>query len=202
MFKYEKENYEVIDKDDELFYGLMFGKVYGIFSPFEVDNDVEFPKKDEFGGAVLKFIGGGAAYFKIMSRIPTKKELRLILEICKFLQKTFGEYVVAMIHCEPHVEIRKINVPQAKNIDIHFVSSRKNDGDGTLDELIRKLENNEDFTIDDHILRFMAPFMSREDEDKFQAKYLRFINLFNEKNLELPNVGDLSKSDMYMNRIF
>lgn len=202
MFKYEKENYEVIDKEDQLFYELIFGKVYGIYSPFEVDNNVEFPKKDELGGIVLKFIGGGAAYFKILGRMPTREEVDSILEVCKFLQKTFGEYVIARIHCEPHIEIRDIEVQGSKNIDIHYVSSRKNDGDMMMDRLVKKLEDDEDFTIDDYILKFMLPFMSRKDDDEFQVKYLKFIDLCKQKDLKLPKSSDLSKSDMLMNRFF
>ncbi len=46
MFKYEKENYEVKDREDQLYYEVMFGKVCGVYSPFEIDNDVEFPHKE------------------------------------------------------------------------------------------------------------------------------------------------------------
>ena len=202
MFKFEKENYKVKDEEDKLFYDLMFGKVYGIYSPFEVDSSVEFPKKDELGGIVLKFIGGGSAYFKVQREMPSKEEVNSIFEVCKFLQKEFGQYVVSMIHCEPHIEIRDIEVPGTENIDIHFVSSRKNDGNKTLKRLTKKLETNQEFTIDDVTLKFMLPFMSRKDDDEFQAEYFKFIDLYNEKNLDLPDIKDLSRSGMIMNRIF
>lgn len=202
MFKFEKEYYEVKDEEDKLFYELMFGKVYGVYSPFEVDNDVEFPKKDELGGIVLKFIGGGSAYFKVQREMPSKDEVNSIFEVCKFLQREFGEYVVAMIHCEPHIEIRDIAVPGTETIDIHYVSSRKNDAHVTLERLTGKLENDREFNIDDLILKFMLPFMSRKDDDEFQAEYIKFIDLYNEKDLELPDIKDLSRSGMIMNRIF
>ena len=138
MFKYEKQNYEVCDEEDEFYYEIMFGKVFGIFSPFEVDNNVDFPRKDELGGIILKFLGGGAGYFKVQHEMPCDDELDAIHEICKFLKNEFGDYVVAYIICEPHIEIRDIDVPGDGDIDVTFISSRKNDGDEVLDGLIRK----------------------------------------------------------------
>lgn len=201
MFEYEKENYEVNSEQDKSYYELMFCKVYGVYSPFDVDCDVEFPKKDQLGGTVLKFIGGGAAYFKIQRQMPSKEEVNDIYEVCKFLQK-FGEYVVAIIHCEPHIEIRDIEVPGSENISIHFVSSRKNNGDRAVDDLIKKLENDVKFTVDDHLQKWMLPFMSRKDEREFQSKYLILSKLFKEKNLKSPSVDQLSRSNMLINRIF
>ena len=202
MFKYEKETYDVNDEEDQSYYELMFCKVYGIYSPLDMDSEVEFPKKDELGGIVFKFLGGGAAYFKIQRKMPSKKEVNDIFDVCKFLQKSFGEYVVAIIHCEPHIEIREIEVPGTKNIDIHFVSSRKNDGDKVVGDLIKKLEKDEEFTVDDYIQKLMVPFMSRKDDDEFQSKYLKLSMLFKEKELKLPSVNELSSSGMFINRIF
>ena len=202
MFEYEKENYEVNSEEDKSYYELMFCKVYGVYSPFDVNCDVEFPKKGQLGGTVLKFIGGGAAYFKIQRKMPSKEEVNDIFEVCKFLQKSFGDYVVAIIHCEPHIEIRDIEVPGSENISIHFVSSRKNNGERVVDDLIKKLENDEKFTVDDYLQKWMLPFMSRKDEREFQSKYLRLSKLFKEKNLKSPSVDQLSRSNMSINRIF
>ena len=202
MFKYEKENYDVTCEEDKAYYELLFGKVYGIFSPFEVDCNVEFPKKDHLGGTVLKFVGGGAAYFKIQREMPSKDEVNDIFEVCKFLQKSYGEYVVAIIHCEPHIEIRAINVPESKNIDMHFVSSRKNNGDRIVDNLIKKLENDGKFTVDDYIQKWIVPFMSRRDDEVFQSKYLKLCELCKQKDLKAPSINQLSGSDMLINRIF
>ena len=202
MFKYERESYEVRDGEDELYYNAMFGKVFGIYSPFEVDDIVEFPKKDKLGGVVLKFIGAGSAYFKVQREMPSTEEVNSVLEVCKFLQKSFGQYVVAYIICEPYIEIRDIEVPDEENINITYISSRKNDGDEILLKLSEKLENNEEFTIDDYISKFTVPFMSRKDEDEFRENYSKFIEKYRKSEMELPTVKDLLKHDVKFNRIF
>ena len=202
MFKYERESYEVRDVEDELYYNAMFGKVFGIYSPFEVDDTVEFPKKDKLGGVVLKFIGGGSTYFKVQREMPSREEIDSVLEVCKFLQKSFGKYVVAYILCEPHIEIRDIEVQDAENINITYVSSRKNDGDEILLKLTEKLENNEEFTIEDYISKFSVPFMSRKDDDIFQENYSKFIQKYGKSEMGLPSVKDLLKHDIKFNRIF
>nr|WP_295000354.1 hypothetical protein [uncultured Methanobrevibacter sp.] len=202
MFKYERESYEVRDAEDELFYNVMFGKVFGIYSPFEVDDTVEFPKKDRFGGVVLKFVGGGSAYFKVQRQMPSMEEIDSVVQVCRFLQKSFGQYVVAYILCEPHIEIRNIKVREDEKINITYVSSRKNDGDEVLLKLTEKLENNEKFTIEDYISKFTVPFMSRKDDDKFQENYSKFIEEYRKSEMELPTVKDLLKHDVKFNRIF
>lgn len=202
MFKYEKEYYEVKDCEDQLYYELMFGKVCGVYSPFEVDSDVEFPHKQKLGGIVLKFIGGGAGYFKIQREMPSNEEVREIFEVCKFLQNSFGEYVVAHILCEPHIEIRDIEVLVDKNIDMTFSSSRKNDGDKLLDDLIKKLERGEKFTIDDFLQKFTVPFMSRCNNDEFQLEFNRLVDLYNKSGVEVPSYEDIPNSRTVFNRIY
>lgn len=202
MFEYEKQNYEVKDSEDQLYYDVMFARVCGVYSPFEIDSEVDFPHREKLGGIILKFIGGGAGYFKVQSEMPSKKEIREIFEVCKFLQKSFGEYVVAYIICEPHIEIRNIQVLADKNIDMTFLSSRKNDGDKLLDNLIKKLERGESFTIDDYLQKFTIPFMSRHNNDGFQLKFNRLVELYNESDIEVPDHKDIFKSRTVFNRIF
>lgn len=202
MFEYEKQNYEVKDSEDQLYYDVMFARVCGVYSPFEIDSEVDFPHREKLGGIILKFIGGGAGYFKVQSEMPSKKEIREIFEVCKFLQKSFGEYVVAYIICEPHIEIRNIQVLADKNIDMTFLSSRKNDGDKLLDNLIKKLERGESFTIDDYLQKFTIPFMSRHNNDGFQLKFNRLVELYNESDIEVPDHKDIFKSQTVFNRIF
>lgn len=202
MFEFEKESYEVNDEWDEVYYKLTYSKIFGVFSPFEVDTSVEFPNKDKLGGVVLKFVGGGASYFKIQKTMPSKEDVDSILEICEFLKDNFGEYTVAFILCEPHIEIRDIDIPD-KNFEVHFVSSRKNDGDFTLNGLIDKLEHNIEFSISDHVLKIMLPFMSRKDDAKFQSRYSKFVKLFDESNMRIPDGEDINKPNgMFINKIF
>ena len=202
MFKYEKENYEVKDLEDRLYYEVMFGKVCGVYSPFEIDNDVEFPHKEKLGGIILKFIGGGAGFFKVQREMPCEDEVENIYEVCKFLQESFGQYVVAHIVCEPHIEIRDIEVPGDENISITFSSSRKNDGDALLDDLTRKIEMGKKFTIDDFLLKFTLPFMSRSNNDEFQSRFNRLVDLYNRSGMEVPSYKDISKSNTTFNRIY
>ena len=194
MFKFEKEYYEVKDDEDKIYYQIIFDKICGVYSPFEVDENVDFPGKDELGGIVLKFIGGGAAYFKIQREMPDNDEVNSILEVCKFLQKSFGEYAVGYIYCEPHIEIRDIAVPEYGNICMDFFSSRKNDGDYVLNNLMDKIQKNEQFDVEDFILKFSLPFMSRKDEDEFQLKYQEFVELFNKSDMQIPTPDDIFKS--------
>ena len=195
MFKYEREYYEVKDEEDEIYYLMMLDKICGIYSPFEVDENVDFPGKDELGGIILKFIGGGAAYFKIQREMPDSDEVNSIYEVCKFLQKSFGEYVVGFICCEPHIEIRDIKVPEDTSIYLDFCSSRKNDGDYTLNDLTRKIKKNQQFDVDDFMLKFLLPFMSRSDDDEFQLKYLDLVELYNKSDMQIPTRKDVLKFD-------
>ena len=194
MFKFEKEYYEVKDDEDKLYYPIILNKICAIHSPFEVDENVDFPGKDELGGIVLKFIGGGAAYFKIQREMPDNDEVNSILEVCKFLQKSFGEYVVGYIYCEPHIEIENIAIPDYEDIHICFVSSRKTDGDYALNVLMGKIQKNEQFDVEDFIQKFTLPFMGRKDEDEFQLKYQDFVELFNKSDMRILTREDLFKS--------
>lgn len=200
MFKYEKEYYEVRDEEDKAYYKMMFSQVFGIFSPLDLDENLDFPNKEELGGIAFRFIGGGAAYFKVQREMPDKTEVNLILEVCRFLRDSFGEYVVAYILCEPHIEIRDIEVSDEDNIDITFVSSRKNDGDKILKGLIKKLQKNKKFTREDFVLKFVVPFIGRKNDAKFQNNFLKLIKLYEKEDLDLPD--DLIKSNVRINRIY
>ena len=167
-----KDNLDKISaEEEEFFYNVMMSPGFNIHSPFEVGKDIDFPKKDELGGVVLKFIGGGAAYFKIQTEMPSQEEVQSIFEVGLFLQESFGDYVVLNILCMPDIEIRDIKVISNEHFGTDFLSLRKLDGIEVLDSLIDKLENNTDFTIDDHILRIFLPFAGRKNEDEFECKY-------------------------------
>ena len=99
-----------------------------------------------------------------------------------------------LLHCE--------SCGYEENINITYISSRKNDGDEILLKLSEKLENNEEFTIDDYISKFTVPFMSRKDEDEFRENYSKFIEKYRKSEMELPTVKDLLKHDVKFNRIF
>ena len=188
--------------EEEFFYNVMMGQAFNVPSPFEIRKDIDFPKKDELGGVVLKFIGSGAAYFKIQTEMPTEEEVRSIFEVGQFLYESFGGYVVLKIVCTPDIEIRNIQPLSDDHFDTDFLSIRKLDGIEVLELLIGKLENNEDFTIDDHILRIFLPFTGRKSEEEFECKYSRFLDLYAESGLETPQVGSLSKSNISFVRWF
>lgn len=188
--------------ENEFFYNVMMGPGFNIHSPFEVRKDIDFPKKDELGGVVLKFIGGGAAYFKIQTEMPTPEEVQSIFEVGLFLQESFGDYVVLSILCTPDIEIRDIEVVSNDYFGTDFLSLRKMDGIKVLDSLIDKLENNEDFTIDDHILRIFLPFSGRKNEQEFECKYSRFLDLYDESGFKTPAVSRLAESNCGIIRWF
>lgn len=161
-----------------------------------------FQKKDTLGGVVLKYVGGGAAYFKIQREMPSDEELKEIFEIGKFLKENFGEYVTLSILCTPDIEIRNIDLSVFEDMAVDFLSIRKNDGDSVLDSLMSKLKSDEEFTVEDHINRIIVPFMGRNDEEEFQLKYTESTNLFNEKGIKQPSVSDLNKSRIIYKRWF
>ena len=132
--------------EDEFFYATMASQVFTIYSPFEVDRQMDFPKKEELGGVVLRFIGAGAMYFKIQRQMPTSDEVRSLFEIGQFLQESFGDYINIAVLCTPDIEIRDIDVIEDENIHMDFVSCRKSDAMVVLDLLIDKLEKG-NFTI-------------------------------------------------------
>ena len=211
MFEDITKTYGFDEEEVKIYFEIMFRDIFAVFSPFEVDKDVDFPKKDELGGVVLKFVGGGAAYFKLQKEMPSDEDVRDVYEVCQFLKENFGDYVVARIMCQPHIEIRDIDVSYYDDIDVSYVSVRLNDGDKVLEELFEKLENKEAFTLQDHIQRFILPFMGRKNKDKFKTKYSKFISLLAESKKELPNeyrLGeDISKANcddksIWVNRIF
>lgn len=188
--------------EDEFFYSVIMRQTFNIFSPFEIERDIDFPKKDELGGVVLKFIGGGAAYFKIQREMPSDDEVQSIFEVGKFLQESFGEYVELCILCTPDIEIRDIKTLGDELMGTDFVSARKNDGDEVLDLLIEKLENKEDFTMDNHVQKVLLPFMGRKNNDEFESKYSIFIDLFSSSGMESPDAEDLAESNIHYCRWF
>lgn len=202
----DKMSNDLFDKtganEDEFFYNVIMNKVFNMFSPFEIDRNIDFPKKDVLGGVVLKYVGGGAAYFKIQRVMPSDEELKEIFEIGKFLKENFGEYVTLSILCTPDIEIRNIDLSVFEDMAVDFLSIRKNDGDSVLDSLMSKLKSGEEFTVEDHINRIIVPFMGRNDEEEFQLKYGEFTNLFNEKGIKQPSVSDLNKSRIIYDRWF
>lgn len=202
----DKMSNDLFDKtganEDEFFYNVIMKNAFNVFSPFEIDRNVDFPKKDTLGGVVLKYVGGGAAYFKIQRVMPSDEELKEIFEIGKFLKENFGEYVTLSILCTPDIEIRNIDLSVFEDMAVDFLSIRKNEGDSVLDSLMSKLKSDEEFTVEDHINRIIVPFMGRNDEEEFQLKYTEFTNLFNEKGIKQPSVSDLNKSRIIYKRWF
>lgn len=198
-----KDDFDKIGADEEeFFYNVMMSPGFNIHSLFEVRHDIDFPKKEELGGVVLKFIGGGAAYFKIQKEMPSKEEVQSIFEVGQFLQESFGDYVALNILCMPDIEIRDIEVISNDYFSTDFLSLRKMDGIKVLDLLIDKLENNKDFTIDDHVLRIFLPFAGRKNEDEFECKYSEFLDLYAQNGLKTPPVSRLVESNFPILRWF
>lgn len=193
MIFYKKQSNELEIEEDEIFYWVMMNHVFKIVSPFEIDEDADFPKKDELGGVILKFIGGGAAYFRIQMDMPSDSEVESIYEVCRFLKQSIGGYVEACIICEPDIEIRDINLFDDEGIQVNFVSARLNDGDASLELLTKKLENKERFTVNDHLLRIVLPFMGRKNEKEFRFNYSRFLSLYSQNKKELPSAYMITK---------
>lgn len=210
MFEDMVKTYGFDLDEEEMYYKVIMGMILNVHSPFEVDRDFDFPKKDKLGGVVLKFVGGGACYFKLQNEMPSEEEVKEIFEVCQFLKDSFGEYVMARIMCQPHIEIRDLDVSYDETIDVCFVSVRMNDGDSVLEELCEKLNNNEGFTLMDHIQRMVLPFMGRKNRGKFKSKYSKFISLLLKHKNESPDkyklTEDIFKDDdnhsLSVNRIF
>ena len=201
MVFYANQSPEIEIEEDEIFYWVIMNHVFKVFSPFEVDDELDFPNKDELGGTILKFIGGGAAYFRIQREMPSDSEVESIYEICRFLKESLGEYVEACIMCEPDIEIRSIDLHDEEDIQVNFVSARLNDGDASLEILTKKLENKERFTVNDHILRITIPFMGRKDEKEFRFNYSRFLSLYSQNKKELPSAYMLTKDMLAAARV-
>ena len=187
--------------EDDFFYTAMASQVFTIYSPFEVDRQMDFPKKDELGGVVLRFIGAGAMYFKIQRQMPTPDEVGSLFEIGRFLQESFGDFINIAVLCTPDIEIRDIDVIEDENIHMDFVSCRKSDAMVVLDLLIDKLENGS-FTVADHVFRILVPFMGRKDSEEFESRYCEFLDLYDKSNIESPSAGDLAKIRFCANRWF
>ncbi len=197
MMFYKKKSSELELEENEIFYWVVMNEIFGIYSPFEICEDIDFPNKEEIGGIVLKFIGGGAAYFKIQRKMPSDEEVKSVYETCQFLKESFGDYICACIVCEPDIKIQNINVLGDENIHIRYVSARKNNGDAALEILTKKLENKQRFTLSDHILRIILPFMGRVDDKEFRLNYDKFLSLYSKNKKELPNAYLLTKEMLY-----
>ncbi len=92
-----------------------------------------------------------------------------------------------------------------------YISLRKSNSKGVIEDLTKKVKNKEEFSIEDHIMRFLVPFMGRINNAKFKKKYLKFLSLFLDAKEELPNSYNLvkfaesrnkQKSSVKFNRIF
>ena len=183
-----------LNKDEkEFFYTLILNNYAKTFSPFEVDEEEDFPKKDELGGDILKFIGGGSGYFKIQTEMPSPEEVEDVRQVALFLKKKFGDYVVVHVLCTPDIEIYDINVDKFAGISVDYMSARKSKGDIVTDYLLSKLENNEELSQSDHFFRIFLPFMGHKDSE-FEIKYSKIIDLYSKSNQELPSVLNLDKS--------
>ena len=197
MFEDITKTYGFDEEEEKVYFEVMMRDIFGVFSPFEIDKSIDFPKKDKYGGVVFKFIGGGAAYFKLQKEMLSDEEIKDVCEICQFLKENFGEYVVARIMCQPHIEIRDIDLSR-DDLDICYISVRLNDGDEVLEKLCEKLKNKEKFKLEDHLQRFIVPFMSRKNKDKFKSKYSKFISLLSESKKEYPEKYRLTE-DVFEN---
>ena len=76
---------------------------------------------------------------------------------------------------------------------MNYVSTRKSNGDAALEILIKKLENRQRFTLSDHVLRIILPFMGRVDDKEFLLNYEKFLSLYSQNKKELPNAYLLTK---------
>ena len=185
-----------LNKDEkEFFYTLLLNNHARTFSPFEIDEEVDFPKKDELGGDIIKFIGGGSGYIKIQTEMPSPEEVEDVRQVALFLKKKFGDYVVVQVLCTPDIEIYDINIDKFVGISVDYMSARKSKGDLVIDDLLSKLENNEELSQSDHFFRIFLPFMGRNNDSEFEIKYSKIIDLYSKSNQELPSVLNLSKFD-------
>lgn len=195
MFEWTRNEREFFAKE------LMMNN-YGIFSPYEYDEDVDFPKKDELGGVVLRFIGGGAAYLKIQTHMPSEEEVKDIHNVGKFLMESFGEYVVISVLCTPDIEIYDINVDDFVDMHVDFASARKSNGDLALKILTEKLKCDRKFTEEDHYWRFLLPFMGHKDYKEFERKFSEFLELYNNANMELPEECNLDTYNVWLRMLY
>ena len=211
MFEDIMKTFGINQDEEQVFFEIMMGQVLKVNSPFEVDRTIDFPHKDELGGVVMKFIGGGSAYFKLQKEMPSEEEVKSVFEVCQFLKESFGDYIIAFVMCQPDIEIRDIDVSLDETIDVTYVSLRKSNSKGVIEDLTKKVKNKEEFNIEDHIMRFLVPFMGRSNNAKFKRKYLKFLCLFLDAKKELPNSYSLvkfaksrnkQKSSIKFNRIF
>ena len=203
MVRNEVENMlkNLNDEEKEFFAKELMNNLFGVFSPFELDENADFPEKDELGGVVLKFIGGGAAYLKIQTEMPTEDEVESIHDVGRFLRDSFGEYVIISVLCTPDIEIHDINLDDFTDMQVDFASARKSKGDLALEILCEKLRNNEKFTEKDYYYMFLLPFMGREDNEEFEIKYSKFLESLKSTDLELPTECNLNLYNVW-DRIF
>ncbi len=178
----------------------LMNNIFGIFSPFELDENVDFPKKDELGGVVLKFIGGGAAYLKTQTVMPTEHEVESIHEVGRFLKSSFGEYVVISVLCTPDIEIYDINVDDFVDMHVDFSSARRTNGDFILHTLTEKISSNIEFDEEDHYFALVLPFFGHDDED-FDENYAHFFELYRKSSMELPSECKLNTYNVW-SRLF
>jgi hypothetical protein len=140
---------------------------------------------------VLKFIGGGAAYFKVQTEMPSEEEVQSMFEVGQFLHESYGDYIFVCIMCTPDIEIRDIEVVYNDFFSTDFVSIRKMESFSILNKLREKLKSKGEFTVDDHILRIFLPFMGGSDDEGFEHEYCKFLDLYKESGIESPDVRSL-----------
>ena len=112
-----------------------------------------------------KYNGAGVTYFKVHQGIPSPDEVNLVRNVHNFLKEKYNSFTTVKIFCEPHIEILGIDLNYKE--DITYISNRKSDGEKCLKYLIKKLENEEDFTPLDHMIRYFIPFMGHKNRKLF-----------------------------------
>jgi len=167
--------------DDYTWYCVYVSHVFRDQRLFEVREDIELPQDEDDDGVVLIFEGGDIVYFKTLDGDVTEDVVKSVMDVCSYLEKKFNRSITAYVVCPFDCEIKVEDIEGDGQMTFVFSLLRNDDGEEIIDRLESKLKNNEKFTIPDSIDHMLLPYGGFKDKKVFQEKFMRYMNLVEEK---------------------
>lgn len=164
------------DPDDYIWYMVYLKSVFKDARPFQVREDIELPDNGE--GVIVMF-PGEVAYFRTLTGDATQREADEITRVCLYMEDLFGCPINAYVVCPPDAIISVDGLEGEGHVTINFSILMNDDGERIIDELQGKLENHEEFTVDDSASHMLLPYTGFKNKAEFREKLKHYTDLVN-----------------------
>ena len=171
------------EPDDAIWYSTLLRCLFKDNRSFQIREDIKVPKKDDDDGVLLMMEDGTIVYFRTSHGIFDNEEYNYLIGICSWIVNKF--------HCPLNVYMACDSEPEIsfdagdEGVDAKIVLSRFFTGknEKTLDRLIHKLENKEEYDYNDSVDHMLLPYGGYKNKEIFDKKYAYYMDLFNSYNV-------------------